>query len=81
MLVEEEFAEASETAASAEAEEGEEAGEEISVNILLLEVMLNRLSVIEKLARGEITPEEAAQILSAIRAPELEKRRRRRRSK
>ena len=82
MTLEEELAEASEVAATSEAEEsGEEASEEISVNVLLLEVMLNRLSVLEKLAKGEITPEEAAQMLSALRAPELEKRRRRRRSK
>ena len=82
MLVEEEFSEPTEAPPTTEAEEsGEEAGEEISVNIILLEVMLNRLSVLEKLARGEVSPEEAAQMLSAIRAPELEKRRRRRRSK
>ncbi len=66
---------------SAESVLGEEGGEEeeISVNVVMLETMFNRLAVIEKLAKGEITPEQAIEQLSRIRAPEVEKRRRRRR--
>ena len=60
-------------------EGGEEEAEEISVNIVLLETMLQRLQILEQLARGELKPEEAAAKLASIRAPEVEKRRRRRR--
>jgi hypothetical protein len=79
-LVEEEVSEAyesTETASTVEEEGGEE--EEISVSAAALEAMLERLAVIEKLARGEMSPEEAAQVLSKIRMPELEKKKRRRR--
>ena len=60
-------------------EEGEGEAEEISVNIVLLETMLERLKILEQLAKGQISAEEAAAKLSSIKAPEVEKRRRRRR--
>ena len=60
-------------------EGGEGEAEEISVNVVLLETMLERLKIIEQLAKGELKPEEAAAKLATIKAPEVEKRRRRRR--
>ncbi len=66
-----------ETAESSASEEEEV--EEISVNVQMLEAMLERLSVLEKLAKGEMKPEEAVEKLGAIAVPEVEKRRRRRR--
>ncbi|AEM39493.1 hypothetical protein Pyrfu_1636 [Pyrolobus fumarii 1A] len=85
MVLEEEYGEAtlseetSETLTT-EGEEGEEGeAEEISVNVLLLEAMLDRLNVLEKLARGELSETEARTALEGIAVPESEKRRRRRR--
>ncbi len=64
---------------SGEAMESEEEGtEEISVNVQMLEVMLERLAVLEKLTKGEISVEEAVQLLESVTVPEVEKRRRRR---
>ncbi len=60
-------------------EGGEGEAEEISVNVVLLETMLERLRILEQLAKGELKPEEAAAKLSTLKAPEVEKRRRRRR--
>ncbi len=82
-MVEEEVGETTVTEeSSAESVVSEEAGgeeEEISVNVVMLETMFERLAVLEKLAKGEITPREALELLAKVRAPEVEKRRRRRR--
>ncbi|ABM81118.1 RNA polymerase subunit Rpo13 [Hyperthermus butylicus] len=63
------------TTAEEEAEE-EVVTVDIDVNAALLEAMVARTEIIEKLAKGEYRTEEAITMLQSIAIPSLEKRRR-----
>ncbi len=62
--------------------EKEEAAEEIDIdlNAVLLEVMVKRTELLEKLISGEASLEATVEQLNAVKIPSLEKRRRRRSS-
>ncbi len=77
MASEEEFLEAE--AVAAEESEEEEGGEEpeIDLNAMLLEVMVRRTEILEKLVKGEATSEEVKAMLEAVAMPSPKRRRRR----
>ncbi len=78
-MSEEELFEAEAVEATAETAAEEEAEEpEIDINAALLEVMVRRTEILEKLARGEASPEAVKEELEAVRVPALGGRRRRR---
>ncbi len=78
-MSEEEFVEEAPIGAGAEAEQGEDYEEAIDLNAALLEVMVRRTEILEKLLQGEATPEQTISELENVHMPSLEKRRRRRR--
>ncbi|NOZ89035.1 MAG: hypothetical protein GXO15_03830 [Crenarchaeota archaeon] len=78
-MSEEELFEAEAAEAAAEPAGEEEVEEpEIDINAALLEVMVRRTEILEKLARGEAPPEAVREELEAVRVPVLGGRRRRR---
>ena len=80
----EEATEEAEAAAPESAERGEEESEEaeaVDVNVALLEAMIRRTEVLEKLASGAITPADAEKLLAEVAAPVATSGRRRRRRK
>lgn len=79
-MSEEELVEEVSIGAGAEAEQGEEYEEAIDLNAALLEVMVKRTEILEKLMQGEATTDQIISELENVHMPSLEKRRRRRRS-
>ncbi len=67
-----------ETEASESEETVEEELEEVDVNISLLEAMIQRTEIIEKLAKEAISASEATRLLAEVAVPTLKRRRRRR---
>ena len=66
-----------ETTPSSTAEETEE---EIDLNARLLEVMVERTEILEKLLSGKLDAESVKEQLSLVKVPSLEKKRRRKKS-
>ncbi len=68
-----------ETAETAEETEEEEVPIDIDVNAALLEAMVKRTEILEKLAQGSIDSARALQELEAVAVPATTSRRRKRR--
>lgn len=58
----------------------EEAEEEIDLNARLLEVMVERTEILEKLLSGKLDVESVKEQLSLVKVPSLEKKRRRKKT-
>jgi hypothetical protein len=76
-MAEELLAESIEEASTEAASEEPETEEVIDLNARLLEVMVERTELLEKLLSGSIDAETARHQLETIKMPSLEKRRRR----
>ncbi len=79
-MAEEELAAYTEEAAAETEEEATETEETIDLNAALLEVMVKRTELLEKLVEGTLNAQAFIEEDKTIAMPSLEKRRRRRRA-